>query len=150
LSVTTAPPLILVEAAPPVASTVAPAAIFTVEREAVSPDSEIIVSAAASRCQRDGASIVEHAIHDQRSAAAHQDGNVTVKAFLVNHGEWRQAFGYRFETPDRIIVISGDTSPSHDTRADLMDLDLVSAVIVEGEIPLQTFCADSDVLFPRL
>jgi ribonuclease BN (tRNA processing enzyme) len=38
--------------------------------------------------------------------------NVTVKAFLVNHGEVPQAFGYRFETPDRTIVISGDTSPS--------------------------------------
>ena len=42
----------------------------------------------------------------------YQDGNVTVKAFLVNHGEVPQAFGYRFETPDRTIVISGDTSPS--------------------------------------
>jgi len=35
-----------------------------------------------------------------------------VKAFLVKHGSWPQAFGYRFETPDRTIVISGDTSPS--------------------------------------
>jgi ribonuclease BN (tRNA processing enzyme) len=28
----------------------------------------------------------------------------------VKHGSWDQAFGYRFETPDRTIVISGDTA----------------------------------------
>jgi ribonuclease BN (tRNA processing enzyme) len=37
---------------------------------------------------------------------------VTVKAFLVNHGDVPQAFGYRVETPDRTIVISGDAAPS--------------------------------------
>jgi ribonuclease BN (tRNA processing enzyme) len=36
---------------------------------------------------------------------------VEVKAFAVHHGELPYAFGYRFETPDRTIVISGDTSP---------------------------------------
>lgn len=40
------------------------------------------------------------------------DKNVTVKAFAVHHGAWEYAYGYRFETPDRIIVISGDTTPS--------------------------------------
>lgn len=40
-----------------------------------------------------------------------QDENVTVTAFQVNHGGWEQAFGYRFETPDRVIVVSGDTTP---------------------------------------
>jgi ribonuclease Z len=29
----------------------------------------------------------------------------------VPHGAWEQAFGYRFQTPDRTIVISGDTGP---------------------------------------
>ena len=33
----------------------------------------------------------------------------TVTAFAVPHGAWEQAFGYRFQTPDRTIVISGDT-----------------------------------------
>lgn len=41
-----------------------------------------------------------------------QDENVRVTAFQVAHGDWPQAFGYRFETPDRIIVISGDTAPT--------------------------------------
>jgi len=41
-----------------------------------------------------------------------KDDNVRVTAFEVAHGNWDQAFGYRFETPDRTIVVSGDTSPT--------------------------------------
>ena len=40
------------------------------------------------------------------------DNLVRVTAFLVNHGSWPQAFGYRFDTPDRSIVVSGDSAPS--------------------------------------
>ena len=40
------------------------------------------------------------------------DKNVRVTAFLVNHGSWPEAFGFRFDTPDRSIVISGDSAPS--------------------------------------
>jgi ribonuclease Z len=40
-----------------------------------------------------------------------RDNRVTVTAFAVRHGAWPQAFGYRFKTPDRTIVISGDTGP---------------------------------------
>jgi ribonuclease BN (tRNA processing enzyme) len=40
------------------------------------------------------------------------DENVTITAFEVPHGGWPEAFGYRFETPDRVVVISGDTAPT--------------------------------------
>lgn len=50
--------------------------------------------------------------HEIKPGVVYRDRNVTVKAFLVNHGSWKQAFGYRFETPDRIIVVSGDCAPS--------------------------------------
>ncbi|MFQ5822901.1 MAG: MBL fold metallo-hydrolase [bacterium] len=50
--------------------------------------------------------------HEIEPGLVYQDQNVTVKAFLVTHGSWPQAFGYRFDTPDRTIVISGDTVPS--------------------------------------
>jgi ribonuclease BN (tRNA processing enzyme) len=40
-----------------------------------------------------------------------QNQNVMVTAFAVHHGKWSHAYGYRFDTPDRTIVISGDTSP---------------------------------------
>jgi ribonuclease BN (tRNA processing enzyme) len=35
-----------------------------------------------------------------------------VTAIPVHHGSWAQAFGYRIDTPDRSIVISGDCAPS--------------------------------------
>jgi ribonuclease BN (tRNA processing enzyme) len=40
-----------------------------------------------------------------------KDPRVTVRAFRVRHGAWPVAYGYRFETPDRSIVVSGDTGP---------------------------------------
>ena len=40
----------------------------------------------------------------------YDDDRVTVKAFAVNHGSW-PAYGYRFTTPERVIVVSGDTAP---------------------------------------
>lgn len=51
-------------------------------------------------------------VHEIRPGVIYKDQNVTVKAFLVRHGSWPQAFGYRFETPDRTIVISGDCAVS--------------------------------------
>jgi ribonuclease Z len=50
--------------------------------------------------------------HEIKPGVVYRDRNVTVKAFPVSHGSWKQAFGYRFETPDRVIVISGDCTPS--------------------------------------
>ncbi len=49
-------------------------------------------------------------VHEIKPGVIYRDQNVTVKAFPVRHGQWPQAYGYRFETPDRTIVISGDTS----------------------------------------
>jgi ribonuclease BN (tRNA processing enzyme) len=42
----------------------------------------------------------------------YRDANVTVSAFPVHHGTWKYAFGYRFDTKDRRIVISGDMAPT--------------------------------------
>jgi ribonuclease BN (tRNA processing enzyme) len=51
--------------------------------------------------------------HEIRPGVVYRDANVTVTAFLVPHGEWKEAFGYRFDTADgRSIVISGDTGPT--------------------------------------
>jgi ribonuclease BN (tRNA processing enzyme) len=50
--------------------------------------------------------------HEIQPGVIYQDENVKVTAFLVKHGSWKQAFGYRFDTPDRSIVLSGDTSPA--------------------------------------
>jgi ribonuclease BN (tRNA processing enzyme) len=49
--------------------------------------------------------------HEIEPGVVYKDTNVTVTAFHVNHGDV-EAFGYRFDTPDRSIVISGDTTPT--------------------------------------
>ena len=48
-------------------------------------------------------------VHEITPGVVYRDDRVTVTAFAVRHGAWPQAFGYRFQTPDRTIVISGDT-----------------------------------------
>jgi ribonuclease BN (tRNA processing enzyme) len=50
--------------------------------------------------------------HEIEPGVVYRDGNVKVTAFAVKHGSWKHAFGYRFDTPDRSIVLSGDTAPS--------------------------------------
>ena len=49
--------------------------------------------------------------YEIREGVVYEDTNVTVEAFLVKHGTWPNAYGYRFTTPDKVIVISGDTAP---------------------------------------
>jgi len=52
-------------------------------------------------------------VHEIKPGAIFRDRNVTVTAFRVQHGDSREAFGYRFDTSDgRSIVISGDTGPT--------------------------------------
>jgi ribonuclease BN (tRNA processing enzyme) len=51
-------------------------------------------------------------VHEISPGVVYRDDKVTVTAFAVKHGSWDQAFGYRFDTPDRSIVISGDTAPA--------------------------------------
>ena len=50
--------------------------------------------------------------HEIAPGLIYKDANVKVTAFHVNHGDVPNAFGYRFETPHRTIVISGDAAPS--------------------------------------
>lgn len=52
------------------------------------------------------------AVHEIGPGVIYDSAGVRVTAFLVQHGEWKQAFGYRFDTPGRSIVLSGDTRPS--------------------------------------
>jgi ribonuclease Z len=42
----------------------------------------------------------------------YRDSNIVVEAFPVIHGSWPNAWGFRFTTPDRVIVVSGDCQPS--------------------------------------
>jgi ribonuclease Z len=51
-------------------------------------------------------------VHEIESGVVYDRDNIRVTAFPVQHGGWKYAFGYRFDLPDRSIVISGDTRPS--------------------------------------
>ena len=42
----------------------------------------------------------------------YRDENIRVTAFAVKHGSWKHALGYRFETADKVIVVSGDCTYS--------------------------------------
>ena len=51
-------------------------------------------------------------VHEIRPGVVYDSGGVRVTAFQVEHGTWREAYGYRFDAPGRSVVISGDTKPS--------------------------------------
>jgi ribonuclease Z len=51
--------------------------------------------------------------HEISAGVVYKDANVTVTAFATKHA--MESYGYRFDTPDRSIVISGDTNPTQAT-----------------------------------
>jgi ribonuclease BN (tRNA processing enzyme) len=51
-------------------------------------------------------------VHEIRAGVVYEKEGVRVTAIAVQHGAWKDAFGYRIDTADRSIVISGDTRPS--------------------------------------
>lgn len=51
--------------------------------------------------------------HEIRPGVVYRDANVTVTAFPTKHA--MDSYGFRFDTPDRSIVISGDTGPTEET-----------------------------------
>jgi ribonuclease BN (tRNA processing enzyme) len=74
------------------------------------------------------------------SGIVYQDRNVMVEAFAVDHGSW-PAFGYKFHTPDRTVVISGDTAPTESCVEAARDCDVLihevqSAAGLEGRSPV--------------
>ena len=56
-----------------------------------------------------------HAVnaHQIKPGVVYKDANVTVTAFATRHA--MESYGYRFDTPNRSIVISGDTNPAQAT-----------------------------------
>jgi ribonuclease BN (tRNA processing enzyme) len=50
-------------------------------------------------------------VHEIAPGVVYDSGGVRITAIPVLHGSWKEAYGYRIDTPDRSIVISGDTRP---------------------------------------
>lgn len=63
--------------------------------------------------------------------------SVRIEAFAVPHGEIRPAYGFRVSTPDKVIVISGDTSYSEKliemaSGADILVHEVISEEALKG------------------
>lgn len=76
--------------------------------------------------------------HEITPGIVYKDDNVTVKAFPVAHGDV-EAFGFRFETPDRTIVISGDTTPTQSVIDNCQGCD----VLIHESYSMKTYNAVS-------
>ena len=53
------------------------------------------------------------AVHEFDAGVVYEKDGVRITAIPVLHGCWKQAYGFRIDTPDRSIVISGDTVPTN-------------------------------------
>ena len=71
------------------------------------------------------------------------DGDVTITATLVDHHPTAPAFGYRFDTPDGSIAVSGDTCPT----ANLIDLAKGADYLVH-EVIDETWVAEFTATLP--
>ena len=68
----------------------------------------------------------------QEDGEVYKDDKVVVEAFRVKHGNWPNAYAYRFTTPDRVIVVSGDAALDKSIEKYARDADiLVHEVFVE-------------------
>jgi ribonuclease BN (tRNA processing enzyme) len=96
------------------------------------------------------------AVQEVEAGLVFADENVKVTAFEVPHGSWPVAFGYRFVTPDRVVVISGDTAPTEAMvdfcdGCDILVHEVYSQAGFEGRSPeWQRYHAASHTSAPEL
>jgi ribonuclease BN (tRNA processing enzyme) len=64
-------------------------------------------------------------VHEIQSGVVYNRDGVRVTAIRVPHGTWKNAYAYRVDTPDRSIVISGDTRPSKTLIAAAKNVDVL-------------------------
>lgn len=71
-------------------------------------EADIVIRVEGSQPQnRSGWRVVSY---ETEGGFVYSDRYVTVESFRVCHGEMADSFGYRFTTPDKVIVVSGDTT----------------------------------------
>ncbi len=73
-----------------------------------------------------------------RSIVVYDSLGIRVTAVPVLHGIWKEAYGFRFDTPDRSVVISGDTRYCEELMNASMGVDVLvhevySSASVEAE-----------------
>lgn len=77
-------------------------------------------------------------VHEIDEGLIYDSANVKVTAFRVLHGNWKYALGYRIDTPDKSIVISGDTRPcekliKHSKNCDILIHEVYASERVKKE-----------------
>jgi ribonuclease Z len=77
-------------------------------KKAYAEDEEIRIKGLEG-CNADGYRVE---VSEVTKGEVYRDENIRVKAFEVQHGSWKHALGYRFETADKVIVVSGDCTYS--------------------------------------
>lgn len=92
---------------------------------------------------KDGWKVVANEIS---AGIVYKDDRVTVTAFPTKHGEWERSFGYRFDTADRSVVITGDTTPTPETIAacngcDVLVHEALSMKFVERHPEMREYAA---------
>lgn len=65
------------------------------------------------------------AVHEFDAGVVYEHEGVRITAIPVQHGCWKQAYGFRIDTPDRSIVISGDTRPTEAIMEASRDVDVL-------------------------
>lgn len=60
-----------------------------------------------------------------KEGLVYKDENIEVEAFKVNHGDFNDAFGFRFTSTDKVIVFSGDTGPSKELEKHAANADIL-------------------------
>jgi ribonuclease BN (tRNA processing enzyme) len=83
--------------------------------EAYSADYEARTKERTQGLYKRGSFAEGHAVnaHEVAPGVVYKDANVTVTAFPTKHA--LASFGYRFDTADRSVVVSGDTNPTQET-----------------------------------
>jgi ribonuclease BN (tRNA processing enzyme) len=64
-------------------------------------------------------------VHEIKAGVVYERDGVRITAIPVPHGSWKEAYAYRIDTPDRSIVISGDTRPSEALMRASRDVDVL-------------------------
>jgi len=69
----------------------------------------------------------------QGDGVVYQDENVKVTAFEVEHYGAKPSYGFRFDTPDRVIVFSGDTQRTANLIQMARNADILVHEVVNDE-----------------
>lgn len=64
-------------------------------------------------------------VHEIAPGVVYDSAGVKITAIPVLHGDWKEAYGYRIDTPTRSIVLSGDTRPSPALTAAAQGVDVL-------------------------